>query len=881
MAKPKHSTSRSPWPRGRMFWGTALLSFGVCSGVLWAADPIVVPPAPPPMTNGQNVIGPFQVLAADEAKKDDGVPRGVSKPSGPDEPAPKKEAAEPKNPKPVTDTGPVTLSQNPTPKSKLIKFEMSGELWSKVIEWYSQVSGLPFVSTVKPPTGTFNFIPSKVNSKPKEYTIAEITDILNEALIEKGYIILRADASFTLHPADLKIDPSRVPLVTEEGLIDRGIKEVVQLQFKINTLDAESLVPEVAALLGPFKQVSALKEANQLVMIDQAGNLRRVVRMIREIEEDQKNAETFTHRCRFVKARDAERVLKEMLGDPMAAFRQITSDRSRDFGRGDFGRGDFGRGDFGRGDFGRGDFGRGDFGRTFDFGRGDFGRGDFGRGDFGRGDFGRGDFGRGDFGRGPESIRSPESSRPDASRMDPGRPIVSAPTVSPSRSRMHNIISDEVRNTVMVTGPQNKIAQARQILVKYDVGDKEIIVDGEGAKLKVYPVMPGSADIMANQLRDIYRNSTIVRISPVGTNQVMVWATADDHFEIRQHIQGTIETKTSSTKLIGLTSLDAKTTATSLGTMYGAPAAGGPFIEADLNRNAIIVKGTPEQIRDVQSTIDIMERNPTGGAICTPNSRVITLDKGSAANLAEALSKIYEQMGRGPVRVIAPSLEFGPAPKPAVEPKVPKKEGRGPEGPATSKPRTSPTPGERVAMQHLGDPAKMLVANQLPLFDPQKKNSKEKPKADGKSPVTITAIGGRLKIQSDDPEAVEIMTDLIRLLRAEPGEGDFTVFRLKYANAVEVAKLFDMWFNGAQQQQRGGQQGILGTLGIQLPFPFGGGGPGGSRGGGAPTAPAEPPRVRVVADPNTNTLLVRASVLDLMTIDAMLKKAIDTPETDS
>src|SRR5262249_19668712 len=91
-------------------------------------------------------------------------------------------------------------------------------------------------------------------------------------------------------------------------------------------------------------------------------------------------------------------------------------------------------------------------------------------------------------------------------------------------------------------------------------------------------------------------------------------------------------------------------------------------------------------------------------------------------------------------------------------------------------------------------------------------------------------------------------------------------------NATEAAKVLDEAFNGtrpANQQQQGGPGGGFGFFGR-----FGG------QGAAAPQNPT-PNRVRVVADPGTNSLLVKASPLDMLTIRRLLEKAIDSTETDS
>src|SRR5205823_10252866 len=97
------------------------------------------------------------------------------------------------------------------------------------------------------------------------------------------------------------------------------------------------------------------------------------------------------------------------------------------------------------------------------------------------------------------------------------------------------------------------------------------------------------------------------------------------------------------------------------------------------------------------------------------------------------------------------------------------------------------------------------------LSDPQA----QKPPAPAQKPVTITAVGNKLIINTDDPETMQFATEIVRLLTRTEGDGDFEVIPLQNANATDAARIIDEAFNGRRQQ---GPQ--------QNPF-----GPGGGRGG--------------------------------------------------
>ena len=144
----------------------------------------------------------------------------------------------------------------------------------------------------------------------------------------------------------------------------------------------------------------------------------------------------------------------------------------------------------------------------------------------------------------------------------------------------------------------------------------------------------------------------------------------------------------------------------------------------------------------------------------------------------------------------------------------------------------------------------------------------------------ITAFGNRLIITSEDAEAVAQVQALVRLLMStEKGSGRLEVIRLHNANAMEVSKVIDEMFNGKPQGGPGGRgQGGGG---------FGGGGGGfnplsiitGGLGGGGGNARVE--NIRVVADATTNSLLVKAKPLDMLTIRRLVRDTFDVRDKEN
>jgi RNA polymerase sigma factor (sigma-70 family) len=164
------------------------------------------------------------------------------------------------------------------PKTYELKFQAAS--WADVFLWYSNISGLPFVGTSRP-AGTVTIVPPG----KRQYTLEEVTDLLNEALMPQKFILVRRPTSFTVLPVDEKIDRTNLPRVTLDELDKRARTELVTVAVPLTTVEAKDLAPDVQKMLGPFGEAVALEKANQLLISDTAGNLRLIVRMVKEVED--------------------------------------------------------------------------------------------------------------------------------------------------------------------------------------------------------------------------------------------------------------------------------------------------------------------------------------------------------------------------------------------------------------------------------------------------------------------------------------------------------------------------------------------------------------------------------------------------------------------
>ena len=230
-------------------------------------------------------------------------------------------------PVPATEPGqvaPAVPAAAPKSEDKRIVFNMESQRWSQVFQWLVDQTGLKYASSYIP-QGSFTF----KSPEGKKYTIGEIIDIINEGLNsnpdQQRYLLIRRETSFVLVPADERIDPTLIPRITLDELPARGKTEVVTLVYSLNTLVAEEIAPEVKRLMGKYGEVVPLSRANQLVMQDSAGTLRQIVQILKDNEEKEgkgQGGESLNHECKFIKAREAERILVSLLGGSSGSVAQ-------------------------------------------------------------------------------------------------------------------------------------------------------------------------------------------------------------------------------------------------------------------------------------------------------------------------------------------------------------------------------------------------------------------------------------------------------------------------------------------------------------------------------------------------------------------------------
>ncbi|HEX5272038.1 MAG TPA: secretin N-terminal domain-containing protein, partial [Gemmataceae bacterium] len=701
-------------------------------------------------------------------------------------------------PKPDKDKPAAKPAEKPAekPREKKYAFAFDNKPWRDVIDWFADQSGLAFSGTYKP-QGTFTFAPPK----GKEYTISEIVDIINEALLankESGkYILVRRTQTFTLIPADDKIPKDQVKNVDIADLPNYGRTEVVRVDKRLKNAQVEEIAPVLQTTMSPFGVAIAIEPTNQLILIDTRASLEEVLKTIALIEGDAEAAQKLTHQCVWIKARDGERILKDLIGE-----KDDQDGQQQPFG---------------------------------------------GRGRGNRG--GGGGFPGGFQGGGFQGF--------------PGFPGGGMQAATPAKRRVA-ITSDENANIVFVTGPADKIGLAKQLLTELEEKASKLPnakpIPQLPPKLERFPVEGGNADAIATMLKEKYEKAPAVRITAVGNTEIMVFAPVADLFEISEDIKST-QRGGQKVELIQLRTLEGSKVATTLKAMLGErtdknPTA--PYIESQ-EGDVLAVHGTKDQIAEIKAAVAALD---AGG---NNSLRVITIDRGSGAAVAEELRRMFKEMGID-VQIVNPKDITNPKEDTPPKPMDKDKDKDKPNKPSTRR-GIEDAVRRGVLLAQAGD------------VKPGADKEKKAPPADEKKPkITIIPSGNRITIISDDPMVQRMIQKMVDDLTKPDSKGEeFEVMRLKNANAADVARILDEMYNGKPQTTNNRGPTFMPNFGGRNGR-FGGGFPFPADGGAAGAGQKTEQRVTIVADPAINAVLVKAAPIDILTIRKLLKDNLDVSE---
>jgi hypothetical protein len=164
---------------------------------------------------------------------------------------------------------------DPEPETYSFLFERTP--WDDVLAWYAKITGLKADVRAKP-VGPLTLKPPK----NKRFTVAEITDLLNEALPQQKLLLIPHHKSFAVVRADEKIDPKLIPRVEYKDLHKWGKTAVVEVALPVELEIDEDIKDQLKKFLSPVGEVVSAK-GKSIVLRETVENILRFRELLRPL----------------------------------------------------------------------------------------------------------------------------------------------------------------------------------------------------------------------------------------------------------------------------------------------------------------------------------------------------------------------------------------------------------------------------------------------------------------------------------------------------------------------------------------------------------------------------------------------------------------------
>jgi type II secretory pathway component GspD/PulD (secretin) len=213
---------------------------------------------------------------------------------------------------------PQFANRQPPPTAELIgpvgqlTFQFQAAPWDLVLRRFAAEAGLALEVDVLPP-GTLTYF----DEHP--HTPTEALDILNSALVPRGFVLIRNGRVARVVKIDGGVPPALVPQINVTELESRGWNELLTVDIPVVRTNATVAANEVKPLLSPLGKAIPLTGSNRLVVTDMGGNLRRIYRLLWPHGADASQRPNLVYRLKNTPALDVAKAVNEFLASSQPA----------------------------------------------------------------------------------------------------------------------------------------------------------------------------------------------------------------------------------------------------------------------------------------------------------------------------------------------------------------------------------------------------------------------------------------------------------------------------------------------------------------------------------------------------------------------------------
>ncbi len=216
---------------------------------------------------------------------------------------------------------------------------------------------------------------------------------------------------------------------------------------------------------------------------------------------------------------------------------------------------------------------------------------------------------------------------------------------------------DERTNSLLVTASPTNIKIIEEAIEAVDLPPLDGVASRSNREpyLEVYQLETADAMEVTKTLNVLYPGTILNEDGR--TRRIHIKATQDMHREIAATIRQLDGAGAGASQMavIPLGRMDAYTATTSIQSLFYADGVNAPVVQPHPSDNALIVRGSNEQVTQIKLLVTQLEPGEAGGYGGSGNLRTIPLGGRDPEEFLRALEKVWNVRGRNPIRTVVPS----------------------------------------------------------------------------------------------------------------------------------------------------------------------------------------------------------------------------------
>jgi len=194
-----------------------------------------------------------------------------------------------------------------------IAFSFKGATWDQVVDFFGRATGLPVVKEAPLPDGTVDYV------SPRAYPMPEALQTLNILLQTRG-LMLRVDGERLYLQKVGEMIRANIPTYIGQLPAEVTDDQIVTVVLSLVNADAKSVSEGLAKMVASYGSVTPMERQNAVVLVETAAQIRRLQRIIAELDrEDVENIVEYI-RIRYAKASEMVKSLTALMGERVIEY---------------------------------------------------------------------------------------------------------------------------------------------------------------------------------------------------------------------------------------------------------------------------------------------------------------------------------------------------------------------------------------------------------------------------------------------------------------------------------------------------------------------------------------------------------------------------------